>query len=213
MTYVKWTFIILFWLIVGAVFHYTLPQTDIVRITDTYEKRIDPGENRWFWAQADVGSDGTVPNRDVLFIQTTKANGDPMVYRNEDTGWGWPPYFKFDTANLYAEAGDLRSTSENPKWVALKHYGWRNEFFTIFPNAISVRQVNGPDVTIIPWLNIAIIVTFLAIVWAIWVRLRRFRRNRIDPVLDRVEDSFDAAGDSIADTRGRFRQWMGTWTR
>ncbi|MGR3586826.1 MAG: DUF1523 family protein, partial [Pseudooceanicola nanhaiensis] len=111
MRYVKWAFWITFWLLVAAFFHYTLPQHDIARITDTYERRIDFGENSIFWASPDVGSDGTLNNRDVFFIQTVQPDGDVMVYRNEDTGWGWPPYFKFDTSNLQAEAADLRSTS------------------------------------------------------------------------------------------------------
>ena len=108
MAYVKWFFIIVFWVLVAAFFHYTLPQKDIVRITDTYEKRIDFGENSIFWATADVGNDAATGNRDVFFIQTRRANDSVMVYRNEDTGWGWPPYFKFDTSNLQAEAADLK---------------------------------------------------------------------------------------------------------
>ncbi|MFW2543148.1 DUF1523 family protein [Primorskyibacter sp. 2E107] len=191
MVYVKWVFIATFWLLVAAFLHYTLPQHDIARITDTYEKRIDPGENRWFWAQADVGTDGTVPNRDVFFIQTRQEDGDVMVYRNEDTGWGWPPYFKFDTSNLQAEAADLRSTADNPQWAVIKHYGWRNEFMTIFPNAISVRPVDTPDVRIIPWLNIIILVTLFALFWAIRVRWNRFWARRVDPALARVGDKID----------------------
>ena len=213
MTYIKWTFIILFWLIVGAFFHYTLPQYDIARVTDTEVRRIDPGENRWFWAQADVGSDGTLANRDVFFISTVQTDGEVMVYRNEDTGWGWPPYFKFDTANLQAEAANLRSTSADPQWVAITHYGWRNEFFTIFPNAISIRPVSGPDARVIPWVSIVILVVFFAIVWAVWVRWRRFRAARIDPVLEDVGDTFEAAGDSLAEGRGRVSRWLGSWRR
>ena len=48
MTYIKWFLIIAFWMFGAAFFHYTLPQKDIVRITDTYEKRIDFGENSIF---------------------------------------------------------------------------------------------------------------------------------------------------------------------
>ena len=211
MTYVKWFFILLFWSIVAAFFHYTLPQHDIVRVTDTYSKRVDFGENSIFWSQADSGNDPNTTNRDVFFIQTRRAGDDVMVYRNEDTGWGWPPYFKFDTSNLQAEAADLKSTAADPKWVVIKHYGWRNEFFTVFPNAISIRQVAGPDVTIIPWLNIFILTFFFAIVWAIWVRWRRFVRNRVDPVLEDVSDTFEAAGDSLAEQRGRFGRWLDSW--
>lgn len=190
MVYVKWGFIVLCWLLIGGFFHYTLPQTDIVRITDTYEKRIDPGENALFWAAPDVGSNPAVANRDVFFIQTVRASGGVMVYRNEDTGWGWPPYFKFDTSNLQAEASDLRSTSDNPKWVALRHYGWRLEFLSIFPNAVGVWPVAGPDVRLIPWFNIVLLTVLFAIFWAVRVRWRRFRKSRLDPVFDDWTDGW-----------------------
>jgi hypothetical protein len=203
----RWTFWITIWVLVAAFFHYTLPQVDIVRITDTYEKRIDPGENKLFWAQADVGTDGTVINRDVFFIQTRRAKGDVMVYRNEDTGWSWPPYFKFDTSNLQAEASDLKSNEASARYVAIKHYGWRNEFLTIFPNAISVRPVDGPDVSKgIPWLNIFILTVFFAVVYGIWVRWRRFRRARIDPTLEAIEDDF-------AEKSGAVSRWFGSWRK
>ena len=214
MKYVKWSFWFLFWVLVAAIFHYTLPQVDVARVTDTYEKRIDFGENSIFWASPDVGADQQTVNRDVFFIQTKRASGRVMVYRNEDTGWGWPPYFKFDTSNLQAEAADLKSTSEAPKWVAIKHYGWRNEFLSIFPNAVGVRQVAGPDAsTGLPWLNITILVIFFALTFAIWRRWRRFRAARIDPVVDDLQQGVDAAGDSIAERRSRFRKWLATWRK
>ena len=201
MSIVKWVFWITIWVLFGAFLHYTLPQTDIVRITDTFEKRQDFGGNTLFWAQADVGTDGTVANRDVFFIQTRRAKGDVMVYRNEDTGWGWPPYFKFDTSNLQAEAADYRSTEDAARWYAIKHYGWRNEFLTIFPNAISLRPVSGPDASKgIPFVNIILLTLLFALGYAIWVRWRRFRTARITPAMERIEDDF-------ADRRGRFGAW------
>ena len=206
MGYIKWALMITFWVFVAAFFHYTLPQHDVARITDTYEKRIDFGENSLFWTSADTGNATTTANRDVFFIQTRLNTEEVMVYRNEDTGWGWPPYFKFDTTNLQAEASDLRSVAETPQWVVIKHYGWRNEFMSIFPNAVSLRAVDSPDVRIIPWLNIVILLLFVAFVWAIWVRWRRFREARIDPVL---ED----AGDSIANTSDGVKQWFGSWRK
>ena len=190
MVYVKWVFWGMFWVLLGAFLHYTLPQHDIVRVTDTYEKRIDFGENSIFWANQGTGeAEGTV-NRDVFFIQTVQTNDRVMVYRNEDTGWGWPPYFKFDTSNLQAEAADLKSTSDNPKWVALKHYGWRNEFLSIYPNAISVRAVDSPDARIIPWFNIVVLLFLAALFWGIRVRWIRFRENRINPVVDEWTDGW-----------------------
>jgi hypothetical protein len=200
MKYVKWTLIALFWSLVAGFLHYTLPQYDIARVTDTYEKRVNPGENRWFWAQEDVGSNpASADSRDVFFIQTRRADDSVMVYRNEDTGWGWPPYFKFDTSNLQAEAADARSTADDPRWVVIGHYGWRNEFISIFPNAVSLRPADGPDATIIPWFNIILLIALGAAVWALRVRWLRFWGNRVDPVLE-------VAGDKIDDGSTRLKR-------
>ncbi|WP_300033438.1 DUF1523 family protein [uncultured Roseobacter sp.] len=209
MAYVKWSLIAAFWLIVAGFFHYTLPQVDIVRITDTYEKRENPGENSLFWSRGDAGSDPAASGRDVFFIQTRQASGDRvMVYRNEDTGWHWPPYFKFDTSNLQAEAADLRSTAADPQYVAIRHYGWRNEFFSIFPNAVSVRPVEGPDAgKPLPWVNIVILILVAAVWYGLWVRWRRFRARRIDPTLEEIQDSWEATGDAVAEKRGRLSRW------
>ena len=203
MRYVKWSIIVLFWALVAAFLHYTLPQHDVARISDTYEKRIDPGENSLFWSNAATGETLNVTGRDVFFIQTRLNDDDVMVYRNEDTGWGWPPYFKFDTANLQAEAADLRSTAAAPQWVVIRHYGWRNEFLSVYPNVVSLRPVDGPDVRIIPWLNIILLTLLVAVVWALYVRWRRFRQARIDPVLDDMGDNLDEAGGRL---KGFFRR-------
>jgi hypothetical protein len=197
-TYVKWTIIIAFWLLVAAFLHYTLPQTDIARITDTYETRETPGGiNSIFWAGSETNADGSPRVRDVFFIQSRRADGSIMVYRNEDTGWGWPPYFKFDTSNLQAEAADMRSTAEAPKWVAIKHYGWRLEFISIYPNAVSLKPVAGPDVRIIPWVKIIILVILAAIFWALWVRWKRFKARRIDPTLHAAGEKLEDGGDAV----------------
>lgn len=211
MTYLKWAWRIVFWGLVVAFFHYTLPQHDIVRITDTYSKRVDLGVNSYFYAQGDAGGASGATNRDVFFIQTKLPDGDVMVYRNEDTGWGWPPYFKFDTANLQAEAGDLvsKQSDANPQWVIVKHYGWRNEWFSIFPNALSVAPATGPDQQIIPWGNIIILTILFAIFWAIRVRWIRFRKARIDPVVEQVGDGIDDMTDGVTERTGRLARWFG----
>lgn len=211
MVYVKWTFRILLITLVLAFFHYTLPQRDIVRIVDTENRRVDFGENSLFWAAPDAGN-AAASTRDVFFIQTTYENRKKtMEFRNEDTGWGWPPYFKLDTHSLQTEAADLVSTADAPKWVAVKHYGWRNKFFTIFPNAVGVREVAGPDVRLIPWTNIFILsglVLFGIFVWRVWVQ---FRERAIDPLMDDVEVARDEARDRAQGIWGRFTGWLGTW--
>jgi hypothetical protein len=168
MVYVKWVFWGVFWSVLIAFLHYTLPQHDVVRITDTYEKRVNPGDNALFWSNADTGEDPTAAERDVFFIQAFRANDKPMIYRNEDTGWGWPPYFKFDTSNLQAEASDMvsKKNAENAQWVVVRH------------------EATGPDEQIIPWVKIVILVLLAASFWAIRVRWKRFRKRRIEPVMD-----------------------------
>lgn len=210
MSIVKWVLGLALLAIIGGFLHYTLPQTDIVRVVNTEVRRVDFGENSIFWAAADVGS-GEAINRDVRFIETIATDGDPKVYRNEDTGWGWPPYFKLDSSNLQTEARDLVSSSAEPRWVVVTHYGWRSEFLTIFPNAVGIRAVDGPDVTIIPWINIIVLTILAAVFWAIGVRVLRFRRNRIDPLLEDAGEAWDEAGDRVAARRKGFRAWLDTW--
>ena len=190
MKYVKWTFWVVLASIIFGFFHYTLPQHDIVRIVATENRRIDFGENSIFWASPDGGTTA-YGNRDVRFINAVRPNGRVIVYRNEDTGWGWPPYFKLDSSNLQTEAQALISTAEAPKWVSMTHYGWRNEFLTIYPNAVGVKQVAGPDVTIIPWVNI-VILGFLAFILFMLRRMwLQFRERTIEPALIDVAEKWD----------------------
>ena len=214
---VKWTFWGLLALLVAAFLHYTLPQTDVVRIVGTNTQRVDIGANSWFFASPDPGTDtATANSRDVQFIQTILAgSGRPMVYRNQDTGWGWPPYFKVNSFDLQARASDLTSTEANPKWVAITHYGWRNQFFTIFPNAVSIRQVDGPDVRIIPWVSIIILALLAAGLFMLRRMWLQFRERTLDPAMDSMGDAFDnmdVRADQVrarARTRwGRFRAWL-----
>lgn len=209
MAYFKWLFRGLILALTFGFFHYTLAQHDVVRIVNTYEERIELNDwTRIFWSSPDSQSTN-LTNRDVQFIQAVRPNGEAIVYRNEDTGWSWPPYFKFDTANLYTEANDAVSTKEDPEWVAIRHYGWRNEFLSVFPNAVSIKPVEGPDASFIPWWNIFILIVLFGIFWGIRVRWVRFREARIDPVLEDVGDSFADAGESISEQRGRLSRLFG----
>ena len=212
MRYLKWSFFGILTLFVLSFLHYTLPQTDIVRIVGTENRRIDFGENSWFWAAPDVGTSSQT-SRDVFFINAIYPNGKTMEYRNEDTGWGWPPYFKMDSFSTQTEAKELISTPETPKWAAITHYGWRNQLFTIFPNAISVRQVEGPDARIIPWVNI-VILSFLAFLlfmgWRIWAQ---FKERMIEPAVIEAQETFDhidaRADRAKAGISGWFRRTFG----
>ncbi len=190
MRIVKWVFWLSVWAVLGAFLHYTLPQRDIVRLTETEIRRVDVGDRPLFWASADTGT-ATLANRDVRFVVGFDEGGAPRVYRNEDTGWGWPPYFKLDSSNLQAEAGDLVSTSDAPRWVAVKHYGWRSELLSIFPNALSVTPVAGPEASRTPWTAIVVLVLLALFAWFLLSRWLRFKEARITPVLDDADAAWD----------------------
>ena len=198
---------------------YALPSRQTVRISDAYNRMTDIGANAVFYASPDTG---TVQNaqgqRDVRFINATRPNGKPYVYRNEDTGWIWPPYFKYDSSNLHAQATDLKSTAADPRWVNVTSYGWRISWLSIYPNAISVRPVAGPDVRPFNWpaqLILALIGAFLFLIWRMW---NQFRERTIDPAVrsadeawDRLDARADAARDHNAseasEAQGRVRRW------
>jgi hypothetical protein len=208
-------------LFVAGLLHYVLPQHDVVRVTSTEVIRTDFNwMNRPFFAQADSGA-SELQTRDLRLINTEKKrtwllgfiprdSTHVMVYRNEDTGWIWPPYFKFDSSDLQAESAALIAPGQE-QWAVMTHYGWRNRYLTIYPNAIGIRPVDGPDVTIIPWFNIFFFV-FLVVAYvflrAAW---RQFRERTIDPTVQDVSDRLETVSSQLDDKRGRFRRWLDSW--
>ncbi|RMD48390.1 MAG: DUF1523 family protein [Alphaproteobacteria bacterium] len=206
MVWIKRAVIALLLAALAAFLHYTLPRHDIVRIVNTAERRVDVERYPMFWTGS--GSTGNASNmRDVYFIEAIDPEGRPRVYRNQDTGWGWPPYFKFDSSNLQAKARDLVSTKENPKWVVVTRYGWRNEFISIYPNAIEIRPASGPDERIIPWFNIVFLSLLALLALVLWRAWRRFRARAIDPVLERLDEGVDEARFQAEGVLWRLRRW------
>ncbi len=220
-TKIKWGIRVVLVLIVGLFLHYTLPQRDVVQIINTYNKNTPIGGNWMFYSIEDTGTgvETTATIRDIRFIDAVYPDGTSvMVYRNEDTGWFWPPYFKWDSSTLQAEAQNLKSDKAAPKWVAITHYGWRMPIFSIFPNAVKVTPVDGPDVRLIPWLNI-ILLTFMAFaVFMIRKMWLQFRERMVDPALADVSETFDSVGARAEAAKkeargflGRIGAWLGTW--
>ena len=164
MAAVKLTLGILLLLLVALFLGYHLPSRDIVRIVDTEVVRMDARTS-----QDDVQVSYT---RDVRFIEAVWPDGAERVYRNEDTGWGWPPYFKFDSANVAAQAKSLASTEDDPVWVVVRHYGWRIPMLSMFPNATSIRRAEGPDEVLIPWFNIVLLALIAITAALLWLLLR-----------------------------------------
>ena len=216
-TKIKWGIRILLLVIVGLFLHYTLPQRDVVQIVNTYNRVTPIGGNWIFYGSEDTGTGAeTSTSRDIRFIDAVYSDGSTMTYRNEDTGWFWPPYFKWDSSTLQAEATNASRHTE--EWVAVTHYGWRLPIISIYPNALSIHPVSGPDVQLIPWVNI-IILTFLAFVlFMIRKMWLQFRERMVDPALADVGETFDAAGQRVDAARkeargffGRIGAWINTW--
>jgi hypothetical protein len=213
MSYVKWTFRLLILAIVGAYLHYTLPRHDVVRIVGSEVRLQDvDGWDSIFWNSAEQRNPNNT-SRDVKFISTIEERGRPLVFRNEDTGWGWPPYFKFNSADLQAKAADLQATDTTPVWTLVKYYGWRNQFITIYPNVLDMTRVDGPDHRVIPWFNIVFFTGLIALVLFLRATWRRFRKKRIDPIVRDVAGAFEPeergglTGKPFRGTRERFREW------
>lgn len=206
-------------LMFGLLLHYVLPQHDIVRVTSTEVIRTDfSNYNRIFYAQPDSGS-AAQPTRDLRLINTQKQKtfllgfikrdaSEVMVYRNEDTGWIWPPYFKFDSSDLQAEAAAAARTEG---WYSITHYGWRIRWASIYPNAVAIRPVDGPNATIVPWFNIFFFVFLIVAIGTIRAMWFQFRERMVDPAMDRVGDQMDIVEARMDRRRSKMRRWWDSW--
>ncbi len=194
--------IILLVVVLGLFLHYTLPRHETVRIVGATERVEEFGFNRFFFSGI---PGGMTPGkaRDIRFIETFRPNGRELVFRNEDTGWGWPPYFKFNEADIQAQARNLQSTADSPDWIRVTFYGVRIQLFSIFPNAMRLTPVDSPEDRAIPWTRLFFFAGLIGFAAWLWLTLRRFRERRVEPFLDRV-------GERRAQSRG----WIGrTWDR
>ena len=206
-----WILTLILWTFLGALLHYSLPQRDIVYVQGTEIIRQDfSGWNRHFYAVQDSGNAATSGSLDLRLINTTQVNGRVMVYRNQDTGL-WPPYLKFESSDLQAEAQGAISTKDDPRWYLLTHYGWRIKWLTVYPNAVSIKEWPSADTPKpLPWVNIGILALVAFVYFSIWSRWRRFRENRLDPAFEEIQDNLEGAGDAISDRGRRLRRWFTT---
>lgn len=193
-TILGWVFRLLPLLALALFLHFYLPGHDVGRIVGTEVNRMD----RPAASGAEEAAAAQPVTRDVRFINTVRPGGSPAVYRNEDTDWSFPWYFKFDSGNLQAQAQDLVSTKDAPRWVVVTHYGWRIEILSMFPNAVAIEEAEGPDQFIVPWFNIVFLALLAAGLIALWIAWRRF--------LERLE--FDSRFENASNSAIQVWRWV-----
>ncbi len=147
---------------------YYLPRTALVHVTGTEIKRSDS-----------KAKDGSTLTTDVRYVMTSRVDdGKAMVFKNEDTGWGWPPYFKFDSGDLAGEAMNLAKDKGKDKSIVLvTYYGWRTNLLSLFPNVVSLEEV-GEGYEHIPIFNLAFLVFSVVFFIVLFVYARRLARWR-----------------------------------
>ncbi|SDJ54055.1 DUF1523 family protein [Salipiger marinus] len=138
-----------------AVFSYALPRVSVVQVVATEIKRVDM-----------QNPDASVATQDVYQIQTTRvSDGKPRVFRNEDN---WI-YLKFDSADLQTLAANA---ARKDAAVAITSYGWRVPFISMFPNAISVKEVEA-DYRHFPLFNIIFLAAWFGALAFLWYRINK----------------------------------------
>lgn len=180
MAYIKWGFLAVVIVTIAVLLHYSLPGNTVVRVVDTdvrLEDRVETDAS---------GIERTVKD-DVFFIYGIDPNGTERVFRNEDNWW----YFKFDSSDVQAEAANLVSSQEEPRWVLITHYGWRIRFLTKYPNATELRLATGPDESPFPWFNVILLTTLIVGVLVIRRILIILRKRHVDPVVDAIDQEID----------------------
>ncbi len=146
---------------------YSLPSQIKVHVTGTEVTRMnlrpDEGQARPY---------------DVRYVMAEDLDGGPHMFKNQDTGWGWPPFFKFDSGDIAAQANNY-SVDHRDQVVLIKYYGFRIRLLSAFPNIISMRTVPA-DFQPIPWFTILFVFAHIVLVGVIVVFVRDFKEGRED---------------------------------
>ncbi|WP_190320619.1 DUF1523 family protein [Helicobacter pylori] len=111
---------------------YCMPHYSVAVISGVEVKRMNENEN------TPNNKEVKTLARDVYFVQTydPKDKKSVTVYRNEDTHFSFPFYFKFNSADISALAQSLVNQQ-----VEVQYYGWRINLFNMFPNVIFLKPL------------------------------------------------------------------------
>ncbi|QLB20863.1 hypothetical protein A6B43_04645 [Vespertiliibacter pulmonis] len=137
--------------LIGAV-NYAFPSYETTAVTGMEVRRMDKDG----MISKSNPPDGEV--RDVYFLFTEQPeNKKIMVYRNEDTGWGLPFYFKFNSADIQAKA---QAYANSKQLVEIKYYGWRINWLNEFRNIVAIKQLDENNTPSKPWVSYILYVLF-----------------------------------------------------
>lgn len=144
---------------------YVLPHHDVVRIVGSETRRpIGSGKS-------------DKATHDVFYIYAEDIETQkPRVFRNEDTRFGFPWYFKFNSADLQALAQSLAGERGTALFT---YYGWRIQIFSSTPNVTNIKRVAPDEEPPIPWFNLgfaAVVIGGTALL-GFWIRGVRKRRR------------------------------------
>ncbi|MDG6882713.1 Protein of uncharacterised function (DUF1523) [Phocoenobacter uteri] len=139
-TMIKYFFILvvlsLHIVLVGSV-NYAFPSYEETVVTGMEAKRVDKD------GPISKSNPADGPTRDAYFIFTENpTTKEIMVYRNEDTRWGLPFYFKFNSADVQAKA---QAYANDKQLVQVKYYGWRINMLSEFRNIVSIKPLTEAD--------------------------------------------------------------------
>ena len=112
--------------------------------------------------------------------------------------------------------------SDEEIWVAVRHYGWRIEMFSLYPNAVSMKVVDGPDKKLIPIFNIVLLSLLALLILFTWLKIRGWKKKNVDPITDKIGDELDEIGDTVSghakkakaeldESRSGLRKFMRRW--
>ena len=157
-------FIIFFVGVPIAVLNYFLPHHALLRIVGAETRHPL------------TSSKNNPATHDVFYIFAEDVDTKtPRVFINDDTGWGFPWYFKFNSADLQAIANSLAGERGT---AILTYYGWRIQIFSTTPNIVNIKRAPEDAQLPFPWFNIAAyLAVILGVAWLTF-RIRRFWRRR-----------------------------------
>lgn len=146
----------------GTCASYYLPRTDKVNITGTEVKRLDGGSSSV---------------QDMRYVQAQTLGGkEATVYRNQDTRFGWPPYFKFDAVDLAGEAARI-AKNEPTAVVLVRYYGYKSNVLGLQPNLVSMKVVDA-GYEHFPLFNIVTSVLWVVLLGFVTFKLWRWLSRR-----------------------------------